>query len=99
VARLAVLKFVNYMNASADVLALASIEVPVDGIPDGGCIVVKYDPLTPQHLTTTLLTHATNPFLSFAPSRRQPSLHALESCSKRVCNNSGHQANIRAHRG
>ena len=41
VARLAVLKFVNYMNASADVLALASIEVPINGIPDGGCIVVK----------------------------------------------------------
>jgi len=41
VARLAVLKFVNYMNASADVLALASIEVPISGIPDGGCIVVK----------------------------------------------------------
>lgn len=41
VARLAVLKFVNYMNASADVLALASIEVPIAGIPDGGCIVVK----------------------------------------------------------
>ena len=40
-ARLAVLKFVHYMNASADVLALASIEVPVDGIPAGGCIVVK----------------------------------------------------------
>ena len=44
VARLAVLKFVNYMNASADVLALASIEVPVDGIPDGGCVVVKCVP-------------------------------------------------------
>jgi hypothetical protein len=44
VARLAVLKFVNYMNASADVLALASIEVPINGIPDGGCIVVKYVP-------------------------------------------------------
>jgi len=42
VARLAVLKFVNYMNASADVLALASIEVPISGIPDGGCIVVKW---------------------------------------------------------
>lgn len=41
VARLAVLKFVHYMNASADVLALASIEVPVDGIPEGGCVVVK----------------------------------------------------------
>ncbi len=27
-ARLAVIKFVHYMNASADVLALASIEVP-----------------------------------------------------------------------
>jgi len=41
-ARLAVIKFVNYMNASADVLALASIEVPIDGIPEGGCIVVKW---------------------------------------------------------
>lgn len=40
-ARLTVLKFVHYMNASADVLALASIEVPVGGIPEGGCIVVK----------------------------------------------------------
>jgi len=42
IARLAVLKFVNFMNASADVLALASIEVPIEGIPDGGCIVVKW---------------------------------------------------------
>jgi hypothetical protein len=40
-ARLTVLKFVHYMNASADVLALASIEVPIGGIPEGGCIVVK----------------------------------------------------------
>jgi len=42
IARLAVLKLVNFMNASADVLALASIEVPIGGIPDGGCIVVKW---------------------------------------------------------
>jgi len=42
VARLAVLKFVNYMNASADVLALASVEVPINGIPEGGCVVIKY---------------------------------------------------------
>jgi len=42
IARLTVLKFVNSMNASADVLALASIEVPVAGIPEGGCIVVKW---------------------------------------------------------
>jgi len=42
VARLAVLKFVNYMNASADVLALASVEVPINGIPEGGCIVIKW---------------------------------------------------------
>jgi ubiquinol-cytochrome c reductase iron-sulfur subunit len=41
-ARLAVIKFVHYMNASADVLALASIEVPVENIPSGGCIVVKW---------------------------------------------------------
>jgi hypothetical protein len=40
-ARLAVIKFVHYMNASADVLALASIEVPITNIPPGGCIVVK----------------------------------------------------------
>ena len=42
VARLAVLKFVHYMNASADVLALASVEVPINNIPEGGCIVIKY---------------------------------------------------------
>mmetsp|Transcript_63410 Transcript_63410/g.169598 ORF Transcript_63410/g.169598 Transcript_63410/m.169598 type:complete len:258 (+) Transcript_63410:55-828(+) len=41
-ARLAVIKFVHYMNASADVLALASIEVPIENIPSGGCIVVKW---------------------------------------------------------
>jgi len=42
IARLTVIKFVHYMNASADVLALASIEVPINNIPEGGCIVVKW---------------------------------------------------------
>jgi ubiquinol-cytochrome c reductase iron-sulfur subunit len=43
-ARVTVIKFVHYMNASADVLALASIEVPIENIPSGGCIIVKYEP-------------------------------------------------------
>jgi len=41
-ARVTVIKFVHYMNASADVLALASIEVPIENIPSGGCIIVKW---------------------------------------------------------
>jgi ubiquinol-cytochrome c reductase iron-sulfur subunit len=55
VARLAVLKFVNYMNASADVLALASVEVPINGIPEGGCVVIKYVAYT--HTRTHTLSH------------------------------------------
>ena len=41
-ARLAVLKLLDTMNASADVLALASLEVNLNGIEPGSAITVKW---------------------------------------------------------
>lgn len=41
-ARLALIKFVSSMSASADVLALASAEFDIDGIPSGSTITVKW---------------------------------------------------------
>ena len=41
-ARLAVLKLLDTMNASQDVLALASLEVNLDGIAPGSAITVKW---------------------------------------------------------
>jgi len=41
-ARLAVLKLLDTMNASQDVLALASLEVNIDGISAGSSITVKW---------------------------------------------------------
>lgn len=41
-ARLALIKFVASMSASADVLALASAEFDVSGIPEGSTLTVKW---------------------------------------------------------
>ena len=63
-ARVTVIKFVHYMNASADVLALASIEVPIENIPSGGCIIVKYGPfphLPPYSSLCTVLLSVLHP--------------------------------------
>ena len=42
VARAAVHKFVMYLSASADVLALASLEVDISAIPEGAASTVKW---------------------------------------------------------
>ena len=41
-ARLLVLRFVASLSASADVLALASLEVPLDAIDEGSTVTVKW---------------------------------------------------------
>lgn len=57
-----VLDFVNSMNASADVLALANVEVDLNSIPKGSAITVKWrgKPLFVRHRTEEEISLATN---------------------------------------
>lgn len=57
-----VLDFVNSMNASADVLALANVEVDLNTIPKGSAITVKWrgKPLFVRHRTEEEISLATN---------------------------------------
>lgn len=58
--RLLVLKFIYSMNASADVLALASLEVDLSGIPEGQNVTVKWrgKPVFIKHRTTAEIEDA-----------------------------------------
>lgn len=58
--RLAVLRFVASLSASADVLALASLEVPLAAIDEGSTVTVKWrgKPVFIRHRTPTEITAA-----------------------------------------
>merc|ERR1712080_430766 len=58
--RLAVLKFVHQMSASADVLALASIEVDVSALDPGNSMTVKWrgKPVFIRHRTDAEIAEA-----------------------------------------
>jgi len=59
-ARLVVVRFVASMSASADVLALSTIEVPIAGIPEGSTLTVKWrgKPVFIRHRTATEISSA-----------------------------------------
>ena len=57
VARLAVLKFVSSMSASADVLALASVEFDLSKVDEGTTVTIKWrgKPIFVRHRTSVTL--------------------------------------------
>jgi ubiquinol-cytochrome c reductase iron-sulfur subunit len=61
-ARTAVLKFLDSMNASADVLALSSLELDVGSIAKGDCLTVKWrnKPVFVRHRTAEEISQATS---------------------------------------
>ncbi len=65
-ARLAVVRFVAAMSASADVLALSSIEVPVQNISEGTTLTVKWrgKPVFIRHRLPTEISQAVETELS-----------------------------------